>query len=669
MTIALRSLFTPSTPPASRRSSNVTTKSLPLQRSEEVLSVSISAGKLKQCAWKMLDDCIVLVHIAETKQRVQNGIPFVSSTQLPYAGMMEPEDLYTAFIDRIDQIFDSSADQHEALTSIATLVLKAETLYSLMHAIDGIVHMLRPMTQLVLANHDTLIDNAFFSKTQAESHVVLKWCPKLSFHFMDAVSSMLHKLRRETRRCSAAEFLAVYLAYVNLSTQCTYRIPSVSLQPRFLGTPGFRTHAQTYMSLTDPGDGHRFGTTKHADWMRGAIVHVEHLERPGNLPRSDCESYRIPSILDFALVRLHAGPAAPTTYFVGRMLKDAGTFDQDFIKVVNTAAFALGAAECKVAMDGLTTSQCIAYMRALSAAIMRNRHRQYLSCAWNINTTLIDDAPPFPPVSRRMITERMDIGRRAIEIAILGGFDKITWDGASDRYPSKCIIDQLGFRCALQLVHLAHEAGFVTYFSAGFKFDQISEAVLTGIDGIGIGGAQVLRFMDPATGMHGPYLEENIDEILARRDVAERTVRGKGVTLLSRLDRMYHEGSITATEDSRRRKLYLALADAKEQVIKRMLKKCATVMDLPQDGETPFTGRAKRLTSSVKPLLKKYAVNSQEWADFVGRIKKLIAWDDEQEIYEEYCSPPWANWRKAYRADHPCISDHYQIGKVIPNLN
>jgi hypothetical protein len=45
------------------------------------------------------------------------------------------------------------------------------------------------------------------------------------------------------------------------------------------------------------------------------------------------ESYRVPSILDFARVRLHTGYESPNTYFVGRALKDSGTFEHDFVKV------------------------------------------------------------------------------------------------------------------------------------------------------------------------------------------------------------------------------------------------------------------------------------------------------------------------------------------------
>ena len=58
----------------------------------------------------------------------------------------------------------------------------------------------------------------------------------------------------------------------------------------------------------------------------------------------------------------------------------------------------------------------------------------------------------------------------------------------------------------MKLLHEAHSVGLTAYFSAGFKFENIKDAVFTGVDGIGIGGAQVLRYMDHDTGMHGPYV-------------------------------------------------------------------------------------------------------------------------------------------------------------------
>lgn len=138
-------------------------------------------------------------------------------------------------------------------------------------------------------------------------------------------------------------------------------------------------------------------------------------------------------------------------YFVGRRVKDStsGRFDLDFIKIVNltsaacSAAFQLGAAETKVAMDTLTASEAIAYMRALSGHVLRN-HKQILSAAFNLNTPLVDDlAEADAEGNHPVITDNIEIGRRGIELAALGGFDKVTFDGAADSYPSECILSPI----------------------------------------------------------------------------------------------------------------------------------------------------------------------------------------------------------------------------------
>src|SRR5258708_7636881 len=60
------------------------------------------------------------------------------------------------------------------------------------------------------------------------------------------------------------------------------------------------------------------------------------------------------------------------------------------------------------------------------------------SAAFNLNNPIIDDLNPTEDGCDRILTEKMEIGRRGIELAALGGFEKVTWDGASDCYPSKC---------------------------------------------------------------------------------------------------------------------------------------------------------------------------------------------------------------------------------------
>jgi uncharacterized protein (UPF0264 family) len=261
------------------------------------------------------------------------------------------------------------------------------------------------------------------------------------------------------------------------------------------------------------------------------------LERPKQLTREFIESYRIPSIFDFARVRLHTGTEAPNTIFIGRPFHDStdGQFEKDFVKLVGTVSaavtgvFYLGAAECKIAMDGLTTNQMVQYMRALAGNALRNP-RQYLSAAFNLNRDFNDDlkdgkgagAQPntiSPTVVDRetlknMSAEekttyrkvRLDIALRAIEVVLQGGFNKVTVDGASDIYPSVPLTEQLGTQHTLEFVHAAHSVGLTTYISAGFKNDNLPAAVYTGVDGIGIGGAQILRYMDNETGAQGGYV-------------------------------------------------------------------------------------------------------------------------------------------------------------------
>ncbi|KAJ3153585.1 hypothetical protein HDU89_000627 [Geranomyces variabilis] len=583
MSIALRNVFS-LTPPASRRNSLAAVQhsdSSPSSAKQSTeLSIKIGIGALRHIAALLLSDAITVCHIVETNKKAKDGAVFRSANQLPYAGRMEPSDVCGAFLARAVRVYPRATPAYQTLERAIYHTLEATTIEALISAIDSLFAIVQPLDQHFIAKADPPVEQSYFRKIVTDTHLILKWEQNLGIGYFDAVGNMLHCLRSEKRLCSSVEVLALYVGYKRMMNGQSAMSSHNSRTARCLGTSGFRACAQTHMSLTDPGDGHIFGTTRKQEWMTGAIIHVEHLERPGHLARRECESYRISSIVDFGRVRLHVGSAAPTTYYVGRMMRDGGNFDQDLIKVVNTvaasatAAFAAGAAECKVSMDGLTTSQMVTYMRALSAHTMRAPNRQFFSCAFNINTPICDNVHPYSLGMPRTLTNMMDIGRRGIEIAALGGFDKITWDGASDEYPSKCIIERLGFGNALELVHLAHKAGFVTYFSAGFKMHQIADAVLTGVDGIGIGGAQVLS------------REHN------------------------------------------------ALAEQGDDYIKRAIKKSSAVAELSHDGEAPFTGQARRLIAAEQPLLKSFAKDNQQRADFVQMILKCIAYGSEQEVYE-----------------------------------
>ena len=172
--------------------------------------------------------------------------------------------------------------------------------------------------------------------------------------------------------------------------------------------------------------------------------------------------------------------------------------------------FNAGTAECKLSMEYLTTYETIKHMRSIQAEVIRSPY-QVLSAAWNLNRTLLDDFPlerlrssfnlKYDNILKldfkrdehtHKRTDRFEIAKMAIAYTKLGGFDKVTWDGASDTYPSRCIVPyQLTLPQLFELNHWAHSLGLITYVSAGFKLDEIKLSVFSGVDGVGIGGAQV----------------------------------------------------------------------------------------------------------------------------------------------------------------------------------
>jgi hypothetical protein len=119
--------------------------------------------------------------------------------------------------------------------------------------------------------------------------LVIEWPASMGeSDFLAALTKNAETLREADTDPTFVDFLAYHVGYELLRAGAKID----SKDARWLGTPGFRQDTQTFVSLTDPGEGHIFGTTRRARWLKGAICHVEHLERPGNLPREEIESYR-----------------------------------------------------------------------------------------------------------------------------------------------------------------------------------------------------------------------------------------------------------------------------------------------------------------------------------------------------------------------------------------
>ncbi|MEV0251785.1 hypothetical protein AB0H76_34710 [Nocardia sp. NPDC050712] len=454
--------------------------------------------------------------------------------------------------------------------------------------------------------------------------------PVAASRYLRAVSELLTTARAEGRRLTHTEEIAVQFAYLLLDQGAR---PEEDYQ--LWGVPGFRAH-QTFLSITDPGEGHVLGSTMRAPYLDGTVVHVEHIERAESEDREVCEPYRLPSIHTIARVRLHIGTSAPLSVYVGRPMFE-GDFEASRLKSVRFMAavcsllFQAGAAECKVSMEHMTAGQAVCFMRAVAADTLMNPHRQTLSAAFNLNNGFVDDRGPGKP---RKVKDRLGVGRLGIELARAGGFGKVAWDGAGDAHPSKPIIEQLGHADAATLVHEAHSAGLLTYMSAGISFDELADVVYTGVDAVGIGSA--LHYKDSETGFHGPFIEEHITRLSHIRDHAEASVRGQAAWLLARLDRMHYEGSLPTADEPQREALAEAVIGykpgaASDERLQHLLEQLEHIASRPSDTRHPYLAWTMRLLDAGNTCVAARDTDTT-WTEQLDVLERLAGQEDLEEL-------------------------------------
>jgi hypothetical protein len=189
----------------------------------------------------------------------------------------------------------------------------------------------------------------------------------------------------------------------------------------------------------------------------------------------------------------------------------------------------------------------------------------------------------------------MAIARLGIEITKSACFEKVTFDGTANSYPSVPIMEQLGYQNSLSLVHEAHENGLLTYFSAGFRFKHLPDIVLTGTDGIGLGGAQILRFMDKRNGYQGPFKKLHVTKILNINKQTANSVLGRGAQLLVQLDQMHFEQSLPLEYESKRVDLFNAMFKKDEEAVKMIINYCDEIVNLPMDLNHPLAETVHRI--------------------------------------------------------------------------
>lgn len=452
--------------------------------------------------------------------------------------------------------------------------------------------------------------------------------------FIAATANMIAEARRKARELTQDERAAVASAYRLLDRGA--QLPSAY---RSIGVYGLRPH-QTSLSLANPGEGHVTVTCAHADLMDGTVVHIEHIDRDGVSDREKVEPYRLPAALNAARVRLHAASAAPCTAYVGRPIFENGVakrvgadilapvdFERDLLKTAHTVAsactcmFMNGVADCKIAIERMSYRQAVDFMRAVAGNVVRDPTRQYLSAAFNINLPLWDDRNG----EGQPISDRHQIARLGIELAIDGRFDKVTWDGASNQVPSVPIIEQLPFPQWVELVHEAHEKGLETYISAGLVPSHMRLCVFTGVDGVGIGTS--LHYRHPQTNAIGQLKPDAIREVLRVRDGAAGEALGKGARLLAYWDRLYFEGVLDRALDADRQALFASLRDEDEAAVAAIVAR----HDVPQQDEPeehPLFAQAKRILASAEDSVGPDRIGQKAWDERRNLAAKYLATRD-----------------------------------------
>ena len=117
---------------------------------------------------------------------------------------------------------------------------------------------------------------------------------------------------------------------------------------------------------------------------------------------------------------------------------------------------------------------------------------------------------------------------------------------------------------------------------------------------------------------------------------------------------MHYDGSITAAEETLRQPLFAALYSASEPAITEILSNpiLSSVLAMPDDGENPTTGTARRLLrfGLGEPLLHSHATPSlaAKWGVLTRGLAQLVKMGDEEVLAQYHRSQPWSAFREEY---------------------
>jgi hypothetical protein len=527
--------------------------------------------------------------------------------------------------DIVDRFYDQDVNGLKLLSVYDDFSqLKSEQLDSLQKAKKTYVEISASKSHIFIRNSkDELINDPTLVNSMEET------CQNKEY--LSYIMRICKDARERSRDMKPSEMCGIWSAYTLMKKGTTLDFSYTGL-----GTSGFRKGSHTLIFTTDPGDDHIRITSRSKELMNGIAAHVEHIDRDKVSSKELVEAYRLPAAINAAKVRLHIGDSVPVTAFIGRPVFENGNeeknkptenYEMDALKSVHMSAsacstmFQNGIADCKIAIERMYLKDAVSFMRGVVGNIFRTQGKQTLAAAFNLNTPYYDDL--YHTCKDRkdcyVLTDPYEIAQTAIKVAVDGGFDRVTWDGASNQIPSKPIIDQLSHEQFVTLVHTAHENGLQTYFSAGLEAEHVERCVYTAVDGLGIGTS--LHFIDPETKLIGAFNPDKIKAVLDARNKAEATIKGKGALLLAKLDRLYFENLLTDAEDKKRKSLFDAICKQDESKISEILKNSdgvlTSIIDMEDDGDNTIVERGKRTLHYAK-VSKKYS------AEDINKLKKAI---------------------------------------------
>ena len=555
-------------------------------------TVKLSLGEFQLVA---LTRALRGLHAIGRQAEIVGGeVKFEKRELSPLLTSMGPREL----ADEVGQVGQSARAGHPSRAGeVDRIAQLAQELAHARTALDAlrVYHELVDLPDTVAAT-----ESVHFSADRLRVYVTVPSTGESQDDYLASISDLFAGARGAKRALTASEEAALDVADWRLRAGEPLRTSFACL-----GTSGFRS-VQTWLSLADPGPDHVRITSWHDDLLRGLIVHVEYIDRDMVPDKERVEPYRLPAAWHAARARLRVGAATPVTAFIGRPVFenhtgptaiDEAAFTMDLLKTVHlhasacTAMFVNGITDCKIAIERMTSDAAVRFMRAVSGNVLRDRDRQTLSAAFNLNTPLeTRDAGG----AVRVVRDRYEVGRAGVDLARAGGFEKIAWDGASSEVPSRPIVGQLSHEQLVDLVHYAHENGLETYISAGMVGDHMRDAVLAGVDGVGIGTS--MHYVDATTKLMGALKPDAIRTALHVRSEAARTALGRAAALLARLDQMHFESSLLDAEEELRGRLHQAVRGKNERDATACVAKLGRVEKMDPDSllESPTLARGRR---------------------------------------------------------------------------